>query len=134
MSNTAPSKADPGSLVINIKEIKSINQNKNILYQQNTIEYVIWEMVAILFRPQYSNTLSLQQNCYHFADNILKFIFLHENLCILIKIPLKFFSKGTSHNKSSLVQVMAWCPFGTKPLSEPMMTQFINPYICLIQP
>ena len=30
---------------------------------------------------------------------------------------------------SALVQVMAWCQTGTKPLPEPMMTQSINVYV-----
>ena len=39
------------------------------------------------------------------------------------------------HNKSALVQVMAWHLFGDKPLSEPMVTQFIdlNMYVCFIR-
>ena len=40
------------------------------------------------------------------------------------KISLNFALKGPFDNKSSLVQIMAWCPKGNKPLHEPMMTQF----------
>ena len=36
------------------------------------------------------NTLKPEQNGWHFADDILKCIFLKENFCILIKILLKF--------------------------------------------
>ena len=38
----------------------------------------------------YVNTLRPEQNGWHFVDNILKLIFLHENCCILIRISLKF--------------------------------------------
>ena len=48
---------------------------------------------------------------------------LNENYCILIQISLKFVLMGWIDQKSSLVQVMAWCLFGTKPLPEPMTTQ-----------
>ena len=67
-----------------------------------------------------------EQNGRHFADDIFKCIFLNQNLCILIKISLKFVPKGLIDNKSSLVQVMAWCCVGEKPLPELMMTQFTD--------
>ena len=35
------------------------------------------------------------------------------------------------HNKPALVQVMAWCQTGEKPLPEPMMTQFAEAYVAL---
>ena len=56
-------------------------------------------------------------------DNIFKCIFLTKNIHILIQISLEFVSKIIISNMSSLVQVMAWCLFGNKPLPEPMMTK-----------
>ena len=70
------------------------------------------------------------QNGCHFVDNILKHI-LNENVRILIKISLKFVSKGPNENKSALVQVMAWRRTGDKPLPEPMLTQVIDIYAAL---
>ena len=61
------------------------------------------------------------------ADN--KCIFLNENGRILIKISLKFVPRSPIVNKPALVQVMAWCQIGNKPLSEPMLTQFIDAYM-----
>ena len=40
-------------------------------------------------------------------------------------------STGYNNNKSALVQVMAWCQRGAKPLCEPMMAQFIEEYASL---
>ena len=40
------------------------------------------------------NTLRPRQNGRHFADDILKCIFLNENVSIAIKISLKFVPKG----------------------------------------
>ena len=60
------------------------------------------------------------------ADGICKWIFLNENSIILIQISLKFVPKSPIDNKPALVQVMAWCRTGGKPLPEPMMTQFTN--------
>ena len=63
------------------------------------------------------------------ADNIFKCILLNENDIIRIQISLKFVPRSPTDNKSSLVQVMAWCQTGDKPLSEPMLTQFIDAYM-----
>ena len=63
------------------------------------------------------------------ADDIFKCIFLNENDRILIQISLKFVPRGPINNKPALVQVMAWCRTGAKPLSEPMKTQFTDAYI-----
>ena len=63
------------------------------------------------------NTLRQIQNGCHFPD-IIKCIFLNENVWISIKIPLKFVPKGLINNIPALVQIMAWHRPGTKPLSE----------------
>ena len=55
------------------------------------------------------NTLRPRQNGRHFTDDILKCIFLNENISILIKISLNFVPKGRINNIPSLVQIMAWC-------------------------
>ena len=67
------------------------------------------------------NTLRLRQNCRHFPDNIFKPIFLNENIWILIKISLKFDPKGPINSIPALVEIMAWCQTGEKPLSEPII-------------
>ena len=45
------------------------------------------------------------------------------NFSILIKMSLNFATRCLIINKSALVQVMAWCRTGTKPLLEPMLTR-----------
>ena len=67
------------------------------------------------------------------ADNIFICIFLNETFWILIKISLKLVRKGPIANNSALVQIMAWRRIGDKPLSETMLTQFIDTYICGIR-
>ena len=49
------------------------------------------------------NSLRLRQNGPHFADDILKCIFLNENVLIPIEISLKFVSKGPIDNIPALV-------------------------------
>ena len=70
------------------------------------------------------NTVGSEQYGCQCADDIFKCIFLTENVNIFLQISLKFVFRG-SIDKSALVQVMAWCPCGTKPLPEPMLIKFI---------
>ena len=56
-----------------------------------------------------------KQNGRHFTGDILKCIFLNENVWILNKISLKFVTKGPTNNNPALVQVMAWRRPGDKP-------------------
>ena len=69
------------------------------------------------------NTLRPRQNGRHFPDDIFKWIFLNENVWILINISLKFVPRGPINNIPTLVQVMAWRRPGDKPLSESMMVR-----------
>ena len=63
-----------------------------------------------------SISLTLRQNGCHFADDIFKCIFLNENICILLKILLKFVLKGWMKNIPALVQIMAWRRLGDRPI------------------
>ena len=69
------------------------------------------------------------QSGRHFADDILKCIFMNEKLYILIQISLKFAPGGPIDNTTALVQVMAWCRTGNKPLPESLLTRFTDAYM-----
>ena len=45
------------------------------------------------------------------------------------KIPLKFVPMGPIDNNQALFEIMAWRLIGNKPLYEPMLTQFTDPYM-----
>ena len=64
------------------------------------------------------------------ADILQTTFFLYDNLCILIQISLKFAPKFHVHNKPAFVQIMASCKTCNKPLSEWMMAQFTDAYLC----
>ena len=68
-----------------------------------------------------------------FPDDILKWIFLNENVSITIKISLKFVPKGSNYNIPALVEIMAWRRPGDKPLSESMMFSLLT-HICVTRP
>ena len=78
----------------------------------------------------FSNTLRPRQDGRHFADDISTCNFLNENCCILIKFSLKYVRKGPIDNNPALVQIMARCRPGDKPLSEPMMVNLLT-HICV---
>ena len=79
------------------------------------------------------NSLRPRRNgCYN-ADDIFKCIFLKENVWIPTKISLKIVPKGPINNIPALVQKMAWCRPGDKPLSEPMLI-FVPTHICVTRP
>ena len=64
------------------------------------------------------NTLSRpRQNGRHFPDNILKCIFLNENIWISFKISLNVVLTGPINKIPALVQIMAWRRSGDKPWS-----------------
>ena len=89
--------------------------------------------ILILFYSAPINTLRPRQNGRHFADDTFKPIFLNGNILISIKISLKFVPKVQINNIQALVQIMAWCRPGDKPLSEPMMIH-LPTHICVIRP
>ena len=67
------------------------------------------------------NILRSRQNGHHFADDTFKRIFLNENVVISIEISLKFIPQGPISYILALLQIMAWCRQGDKPLSEQMI-------------
>ena len=74
--------------------------------------------------PKVLYLVTYGQNGCHLAVDTLKCIFLKEFYCILFQFSQNSASRCPIDNKSSLVQVLAWCRAGTKPLPEPMMTKF----------
>ena len=79
------------------------------------------------------NTLRLRQYSHHFTDDTFKLIFFNENVRIWKKISLRFVPKGPINNILALVQVMACCWPGNKPLSEPMIVWLLI-HICVTRP
>ena len=84
-------------------------------------------------RSQYVNTLRLKQHGRLFPEDILKWIFLNDDVWISIRISLKFVPRDPTNNIPALVQIMVWHQPGDKPLSEPMMVS-LPMHICVTQP
>ena len=79
------------------------------------------------------NTLRPRQDGRHFPDDIFKCILLYENIWIWLKISMKFVPKGSINNILALVQIMAWCRPGDKPLFGPMMVR-LPTHVCVTRP
>ena len=94
--------------------------------------YISGFLLDVITHPCF-NTLGPTQNGHHFTDDILKCIFLNENVWISIKISLKFVLKGPITNIPALLQIMGWRRPGDKPLSEPMMVILMT-HICITRP
>ena len=84
-------------------------------------------------RPGLFNTLRPWQNGRHFLANTFRHIFLNENVKISIESSLMFVAKGPIDNIPALVQIMAWCWPGYKPLSELMLVSLLT-HICITRP
>ena len=82
-------------------------------------------MNALSYNIFNGNTLRPRQDGRHFPDDILKCIFLNENVWISLTISPKCVGKVRINNIPSLVQIMAWRRPGDKPLSEPMMVSLL---------
>ena len=62
---------------------------------------------------------------HHILQTTISIAFsLNETCYISIKMSLNLIPKGLIGNIPALVQVMAWCHTGNKPLPEPMTIQF----------
>ena len=116
------------------KYVQEIYSARNIQCKvNNAFRDYTFKITPISSRGQWVNTMRPRRNEQHFADDIFKRIFFNENVWISIKISLKFVPKGPTNNIPALVQIMAWCHSGDKPLSEPMMVN-LQTHISVTRP
>ena len=94
---------------------------------------VLYRVMFVHLLETWFNTLGPRQNGRHFPEDILKCIFLNENVWISIRISLKFVPKGPINNIPALVQITAWRRPGDKPLSEAMIIN-LPTHICVPRP
>ena len=115
----------------NCEIIMTLYSNLYIMSCKSRVGYymfgVEWNEVDLF------NRLRPRQNHHQFIDDILKNIFLNENVWISIKISLKFVPRGSINNIPALVQIMAWRQPGGKPIFEPMMVRLLM-HICVTRP
>ena len=101
--------------------------HKKVIHDLQSLAYwVVWIMASF-------NTVKPIYDGHHFPDDILKCIFLNENVWISLTISLKCVRKFRINNIPPLVQIMAWRRPGDKPLSGPMMVSLLT-HICVTRP
>ena len=90
-------------------------------------KYVTWcctiKFAVSLYIKRCLTHLGLDKIYNHFVGYIFTFIYFFENCCIPIQISQKSVSSGRINNNIALVQIMAWCQTGDKPLSEPKLSK-----------
>ena len=86
----------------------------------------IWCLLLIMS----VNILRPKQDGRYFVDDVLKCIFLNENVWISFKMSLNCVPNGPINNITVLIQLMAWRRPGDKPLFE-LMLVFIPTHKCV---
>ena len=82
---------------------------------------------------QYNDGTAPDGGDLELSDDIFRCIFMNENVWISIKFSLNIVPDGPINNIPALVQIMAWCQLGDKPVSEPMMVLLLK-HICVTRP
>ena len=85
-------------------------------FQQYILTHLGWNKMATILQTTFSNAFS----CMKWYEFQLRF---HWSL----------FPRVQLNNIPALVQTMAWCPPGNKPLSEPLMVSLLT-HICVSRP
>ena len=80
------------------------------------------QIQLIKYKYKYKYTMRPRQNWRHFTDTCIlltyKNLLYCKKIVLNIQISLKIVSKGPIYNKPTLVQIIAWCWVGNKPLSD----------------
>ena len=114
----------------------NLNRNSCIFIQENAFKNVVSKMSAILSRPQNKadvNSVRLRQNVRNFPADICNWIFVNEEVWILLKISLAYVLKVWINNIPAWVQIMVWRRPGDKPIFEPLMVSLLK-HIFIIRP
>ena len=96
-----------------------LHRNRHLEVLQSRIDVNNYIMQSL-------NTLRPRQYSRHFPDDIFNFIFLNENVWILLQISLKFVPKVRINNIPALVQIMAWRRSSDRPLSHLMLVNLLT--------
>ena len=106
--------------------------NKGTACKQNTSAVIIYQSAYCSVISDV-NTLTPHSLTPHFEDDIFKWIFVNENVCISIGISLKIVAMGRIDKMPALIEKMAWRRKANKPLSEPRVNS-LSTHICATRP
>ena len=106
----------------------NFNQNSNIFIQENAFESVSWEMAAILSWSQCVNSLAPGKFEWNFWYIILQIISVIDGWGISCELALRWMSLSLTDDKSTLVQVMAWCRQAASHYLSQCWPRYLSPY------
>ena len=110
--------------VADLSYTDSLATHRSQTNSSNCIDY--WSREWSGFSNGQINSFHLDKMAAILADDKFSCNFVNENDRIPIQISLKFVPRNPIDSKPALVQVMAWCWSGDKPLPEPMLIQFTD--------
>ena len=116
------------NLTIRTKFQWNFNQNYNIFIQENAFESVIWKTAAILSRPQCVDSLAGRRFEWNFISVFFKLNLAIHGWGISHEIALGWKSLDLADDKSTLVQVMAWCCQATSHYLNQCWPRTTSPY------
>ena len=73
---------------------------QTLLHNHIYLKSMIAEYIHVFFQLFYPPPT---ENGHHFGNDSFRHIFMKENICILIKISLKFVPKGPINNNPALI-------------------------------
>ena len=105
-----------------------LNQNTKIFIQENAFENVALEMVAIFFWPVCINLLAPGKFEWNFWSLIFQIISVIDGWGIFCELAHRWISLNLTNDKSTLVQVMAWCHQATSHYLSQCWPRLLSPY------
>ena len=82
----------------------------------------VWNVLDMGYIHMSTKNKKAWIKCHRIAEDIFKWVFLTENICIVVEMSLKFVLKGPAV-KSARFQVMMCRLTGDTPLSAPILTK-----------
>ena len=105
---------------------------RNTLHQNGYFFFLIWcsicKMSVILLKPECVNSLAPCRIWFDFRWVIFKQILVTDVWVISCEITLRWVSQGLTDNKSTLVQVLAWCRQATSDYLNQCWPRSMSPY------
>ena len=130
-------------VIVMIQQCGCCIENRGPLFDYSTnLRWFQWLQLSVCIVWKESNKADLKNNLTHGVRDkmasipqtkLSKAFSGKKMLGVSIKISLKFVSKCPINNILPLVQIMAWCRPGEKPLSEPMMIILLT-NVCVTRP
>ena len=96
----------PFCLGLNVLSVRDSVEVQRTAWSSGCLSIAIVDSMVCDYYPELASIIEAETNGRHFPDDILKWIFLNDNVSISIEISLKFVPTGQINNIPALVQIM----------------------------